>query len=109
MSDLDLFNNPALRDAFNSLPKEEQERYKKIGEEMYNTIKFEECQIMNNMTAPMDEAVAYILESLKSGLHPSELDENEKKILEDVCGSDWYISHGYVKEDLTEIVTVKKE
>jgi len=57
----------------------------------------------------MAEAVAYIESSLKSGLHPSMLEENEKALLQDNYGDEWYKRWGYVEEDLNTIVTLKRK
>jgi len=40
---------------------------------------------------------------LKSGLHPSMLDENEKILLKEALGDKWYEKYGYVEQDLTMI------
>lgn len=99
----DLFNNPMVEKAIKALSPEELERYKKIGEEMYGSVHFEDSKILNNIPAPMAEAVAYVIESIKSGLHPSDLEENEKILLEDVYGKEWYKKYGYCEKDLTEM------
>lgn len=107
-----LWNNDMVRSAINSLSDEDKERYKKIGESMFKDIDFDSSQVIdsNNNNPPfLSDATAYILESIKSGLHPSMLAENEKIILNEVLGKDWYKKYGYVEEDLTEIVTLKQK
>jgi hypothetical protein len=104
-SGYDVFNNPMVTAAINALSPEDLDKYRKIGEQMYGTIDFEGAHALNNMPAPMGEAVAYVLESLKSGLHPSMLDEDEKALLLDTLGDKWWEKYGYVEGDLTEIVT----
>lgn len=42
---------------------------------------------------------------LRAGLHISTLDANEKRILADRYGKDWFVKWGYTEEDLTDIVT----
>jgi hypothetical protein len=37
------------------------------------------------------------------------LNENEKMILTEVLGKDWYTKYGYVEADLTDIVTLKQK
>jgi hypothetical protein len=37
------------------------------------------------------------------------LEPEDKKLLEEVYGSEWYKKWGYVEGDLTEIVTIKME
>lgn len=104
---LDIFNNAMTRSAMSALSKEDLERYKEIGKQLYDGIDFEDSRILNNMPPPMAEAVAYVLESIKSGMHPSMLAENEKELLKDAYGEKWYEKYGYVEGDLTEIVTLK--
>jgi hypothetical protein len=101
-----LFNNPMIESALKALSPEDLERYREIGEKMYGTVDFEENKILNNMPPPMYEAGAYICEQLKSGLHPSMMDEDEKRLMEELFGKEWYTKWGYVEGDLTDIVTV---
>jgi len=103
----DLFDNPMTRSAMLALSEEDKIKYKTIGDHLYGRINFEDGQNLNNMPPPMAEAVAYIESSLKSGLHPSMLEENEKALLNDNYGDEWYKRWGYVEEDLNEIVTLK--
>lgn len=101
-----LFNNPMVESALKSMSPEELQRYKEIGERMYGTIDFEDSKILNNVPPPMYEAGAYISEQLKSGLHPSMMDDDEKRLMEELFGKEWYTLWGYVEGDLTDIVTV---
>ena len=55
----------------------------------------------------MTEAVAYIETSLRSGLHPSMLEDNEKALLKETYGNEWYHRWGYIEKDLDDIVTLK--
>ena len=104
----DLFDNPMTRAALSAMSDDEKRRYKQIGQEMYGHMNFKDAKVLNNVPVPMSEAVAYIEEQLKSGLHPSMMDENEQAILKDIYGEEWYVKWGYVNEDLTEIFTLKK-
>lgn len=106
-SSFDLFDNPMVTAAKKSMSPRSLERYKKLGESMYGGINFTESKV-DNRPEPMVEALAYIEESLKSGLHPSMLDDNEKAILLDAYGKEWYKKWRYIEEDLNSIVTVKK-
>lgn len=102
--DYDLFDNPMVTAAKEAMSPEDLERYKKIGEEMYKNVDFEQSKILNNMEPPFAEATAYLSEQLKSGLHPSVLADNEKQILENTLGKEWYKKWGYNVEDLSEIL-----
>ena len=85
----DLFNNPMVEQAKKALTKEQKEEYRRIGEQMYNSIDFETGQ---SLTAedPLIEHVAHITEQIKSGLHWKYLEENETKVMEEFYGKDWF-------------------
>jgi hypothetical protein len=88
--------NPDLYNQAKGMMTPEQiEEYKKMGEKMYNTVDFGASEILNNPDDPLAESVAYISEAIKSGLHPSFLDENEVKVMEDACGEEWYKHFGW--------------
>ena len=59
------------------------------------------------MSDNMLEALAYVESQLNSGLHPSMLEKNEKALLKDAYGDEWYTKWEYVYEDLKNIVTFK--
>ena len=92
--------------ARNAMPKEQLEKFKRIGEEMYNNVDYETGTI-NGKTFPktMAESAFFIVEGIKSGLHPSDLSTEEKFLLKEVYGEKWYERFGYNEKDLTEIFT----
>lgn len=98
-----LWDNPMTRSAMKEMSPEELQRYKDIGQSMYGDIDFEASKVLNNIPPPMAEAVAYVEESLKSGLHPSMLEENEVTLLVDVRGDNWYEKWGYTEDNWKEI------
>ena len=51
----------------------------------------------------MEEALSYVVETLKSGLHPKYLDEDDKALLEAGYGEKWFENWGYQQEDVTEL------
>ena len=74
---------------------------------MYGSLNFEgndKGSIMENDNC-MKDAVRYIEEQLKSGLHISDLKSNECAVMEDAYGKEWYSEWNYTKEDLSSIVT----
>lgn len=101
-----LWDNPMIEAAKKSLTDEQKLEYRQIGQELYGTIDFESGGYFDDIAPPLTEAAAYIKESVKSGLHPSLLKDNEKIILKDICGEKWYEEFGYCEEDLTDIVTL---
>jgi hypothetical protein len=102
----DLFDNPMTRSAMAALSEEDKAKYKMIGDHLYGRVNFEDGQTLNNMPPPMAEAVAYIETSLMSGMHPSMLEDNEKALLKDSYGDEWYKRWGYIEADLNDIVTL---
>jgi hypothetical protein len=102
----DLFDNPMTRAAMAALSEEEKIKYKLIGDHLYNRINFEDGQSLNNMPPSMTEAVAYLETSLQAGFHPSMFEENEKALMKETYGDEWYKEWGYVEEDLIDIITL---
>ena len=100
---MSVFDNPYAEAAIRSLTPEQKEHYRKIGEEMYSTIDYKEAHIQQNAQPNLEEAAEYIISGIKSGLHPNELDANEKLVLSTVYGDEWYLQYGYTEEDLDKI------
>ncbi len=103
----DLFDNPMSRAAMAALSEEDKAKYKTIGDHLYGRINFEDGQTLNNMAPPMAEAVAYLETQLQAGFHLSMMEDNEKALMADAYGDEWYERWGYVKEDLEDIVTLE--
>ena len=99
------FNNPMIENAQKSMTNEQKEHYKRIGEEMYNNIDFEKGEILTNIDNSIKESGKYIYIQVRSGLHPSYLEENEKEIMTQVYGKEWYKEFGYNEKDLSEVNT----
>ena len=101
-----LYDNPMVTNARKNMSEEQLETYKSYGESMYNSIDFVDSSGKSrNIPEDMVEGVSYVINSINSGMHISYLEENEKFLLEDVLGKDWYTKFGYVQKDLYEIVT----
>lgn len=100
-----LFNNPMVENAQKSMTDEQKEHYKKLGEDMYNHVDFENSEILSNIDNSMKESGKYIYLQVRSGLHPSYLEENEKEIMLEVYGKEWYKEFGYNEKDLSEVNT----
>lgn len=76
------------------LSQEEKERYQKFGEQFYSSFDVETGQPFSN-SIDLEEALAYVVESLKSGLHPHYLSQEEKSLVEACYGDTWYRRFGY--------------
>lgn len=97
-----LWNNPMVTNAIKSMSDEEVKRYKDVGQKMYGNIDFVDSKIINNMLTPMDEAVAYVEEGIKSGLNPADLEEGEIKLLHDTFGPEWYTRYNFDRDEVPE-------
>lgn len=89
-SKLSLWNDPRWSRAKSQMSKEQIEHYATMGEQMngsidYTTGKSNQIPIPE----PVQTSIAYILSGLRSGLEPSDLDENEINTLESFIGKDW--------------------
>lgn len=94
-STYNMFLDENLKSAFKNLPEEDQERYKKQGECMYS-VDYENRG--SNPEEKFIENAAYISEGLKSGLLPSQLDEDELNTMRSVFGNKWFEKFGYTSE-----------
>lgn len=103
----DLFEGEYAQHLRSQMSAEDQEKYRKVGEKMYNAIDFEQTtQSTSTMSAEMLEPLAQLCEQLKSGIHPVDLDEAERALLTEGFGAEWYKRWGYTEADLTEIVSL---
>jgi len=103
-----LFGEKRLKEIAESLSEEDKNRYKQIGEEMYNSIKFED--INSQGSAACDNAESIDLENvsqiklmLSSGLHPSFLSNQEKDMMKNNYGEKWFETFGFLETDLNRI------
>lgn len=102
---MDLFDNPMINAAKQALTPEQQEEYKKIGEQMYGDMDFETCKVLNNLPQPMVNAVEYLDECIHSGMHISYLEKNDQALMEQAFGKYWYERYGYIEADKKNMIT----
>ena len=79
---------------------EQIENMKILGEKFHESFDVARGTVHNTNEINMEEALAYVVESLKSGIHPAYLDENEKAILVAGYGEEWYKEWGYTTDQL---------
>ena len=98
----DLFNNPMIENARKSMSKQDLERYEDWGHAVFDDIDYE---TVNEKKYPnfVVDAVANIINSIQSGLHPSFLNKEERNLLKEVKGECWYKEFGFIEEDLDTI------
>ena len=106
ISNIDLFNNPMVDSAKKALTPEQMEEYKKIGEYMYNNDVFKSG---GNIVNTEESILMYAVESLRSGLNPSELSQQEKQCLISTYGDSWYEKFGFSGDEiLRDVLNVDK-
>lgn len=101
-----LFNEKRLKEMADSLSEDDKKRYAKIGEEMYNSINFEDINsqgVIENKDEIEMENVSQIKMMLLSGIHPSYLSNQEKDLMKNNFGEKWYESFGFLEVDLNRI------
>ncbi len=109
-SKVSLWSNPMIDAARKAMSPEDLEKYDKLGQSLYKDIDFISSEVIDEDSKyPMfiRDAIAYIYESLKSGIHPSMLTKEEIQVMTNFDGETWYEKWGYIKDDLTDIVTVQ--
>lgn len=96
---IDLFNNPMVASATKALTDEQREQYKIMGEHMFNTMSFDNTP---NPQQELKELIIYTRESLKSGLHPTDLKPKEIQVMYEIYGDKWYEEFGYTSEEVPQ-------
>lgn len=95
----DLFSS-IRKNVGSGIPDEQVESFKILGEKFHESFDVTKGTTTDLNNICMEEALAYVCESLKSGIHPSYLDENEKAIMVAGFGEQWYEKWGYTEKDL---------
>ena len=91
---MEIFNN--MRKKFlESLPDEEREAYQKFGEKFHSSFDVNNGTSVNLSEINMEEALAYVVQGLDSGLHPKYITEDEDALLQAAYGEDWYKKWDY--------------
>ena len=104
-----LWNNPMMQEAKKSLSPDDVKHYKEIGESMYKDVDFETSTINGENIPPfISNSLNNIINAINSGLHISMLNQDEISLLENIYGKEWYKIFNFVKEDLYDIITIKK-
>lgn len=97
----DLYNNPMVKSAMNSLSPDEIEQYKRIGEYMYNSIDYKEVGMVTNVRPQnVKDTLLYAETSLKSGLSPFDLSKDELTSLIEKYGEKWYERFNYTIDEV---------
>ena len=91
---MEIFNN--MRKKFlESLPEEERDAYQKFGEKFHSSFDVNNGTSVNLSEINMEEALAYVVQGLDSGLHPKYITEDEDALLQAAYGEEWYKKWNY--------------
>ena len=82
------------------MSEEQVEQLKKLGEKFHESFDVTSGSVRDLNVIEMEEALAYVVESLKSGIHPSYLTEDEVAMVKAGYGEEWYKNWGYSKDDI---------
>ena len=85
-----------------NLDDQQKSDLKTLGEKFHESFDVSKGMPTNLDEINMEEALAYIVESLKSGIHPKYLDENERALLHAGYGEKWYENWGYNEKDIIQ-------
>ena len=75
---------------------------KVLGEKFHESFDVAKGTVHNTNEISMEEALAYVVESLKSGIHPAYLTDDEKALLMAGYGEEWYKQWGYASDKLED-------
>jgi hypothetical protein len=99
------WNNPMVQSARKAMKPEDIELMKKKGEAMFS-LDFEksgENGAVIDGVDPNKEVLEQLVAMLRSGIHPSFLNKEEKEFLALNIGVKWYEEFGYLIGDLDKI------
>jgi hypothetical protein len=108
----DIFSNPQIQRAKEALAPNVRAQYEQLGESLWNQIETSKITVSNNagdpsssnLPPPVEEAAAHISEALKSGMHPTLLEPEEKNVMKECFGSSWWERWGYTESDLESYI-----
>ena len=112
-----LFDDPGLMAQIDKIPPEMKEKYLKQGEQVYKDMDIKEKPNEMDLSfatqqapsikleAPLEEeqiqeGLAYIFSALRSGIHPKDLEYNDRAFLSTYYKPEWYTEFGFTKDDL---------
>lgn len=95
----DLFETIRTNMAKN-LTEEQRAELKLLGEKFHESFDVTRGTIHDLNTIDIEESLAYVVETLKSGIHPDYLNEDERALVSAAYGEHWYKKWGYEETDL---------
>ena len=97
-----MFDSPMFQKMIENLSDEDREKYKRIGEYMYNSVDYEKNEILNKVKTPTEEILGYIELALQSGISIEDLEPEERQYMKDQFGNKWYEKYGFTLDDIPE-------
>ena len=92
-----------IRNTFgNDLTPEQKKMYNDFAKNFYNDLDFfnSNTNKESNNDINLEEALASIVQSIKSGLHPKYITNDEERLLKCAYGEEWYKRFGYDSKEL---------
>ena len=89
-----------------NLTDEQKKGYERLAEKFHQSFDVENQQQRdhNVQEIALEECLAYLVESLKSGLHPKHMTKMERDLVKSHFKDEWYTYFGYDRGDLEGMV-----
>lgn len=97
----------AVRKAFESQMTDDQiQDFKRLAEKFHQSFDIDAQHTREHdiKQIALEECLAHVVESLKSGLHPRHTTEHERALVVACYGKKWYVRFGYTKDELEGVV-----
>lgn len=78
-----IFANEKMMEKYESLPPDVKDRFKAYGEDYYS-------KIIDNIQGTIENSAQELLCSVRSGISPKDLNNNDLQILRTIYGSEWF-------------------
>ena len=101
-----------IRDhVWKNLSEEQRVNYARLAEKFHQSfdVETQHTRTHDVKEIALEECLAYLVESLKSGLHPKHTTTEERALLIATYGDAWYVQFGYTKKELMGVEDVNGE
>jgi hypothetical protein len=85
-----------------NLTEDQKKDYGRLAEKFHQSFDVDKTQVKNHdvKEIALEECLAYLVESLKSGLHPKHTTKTERNLIEAHFGKEWYKHFEYDRDEL---------
>lgn len=96
---------------FKSMSEEQRSNFTRLAEKFHQSfdVETQHTREHNVKEIALEECLAYLVESLKSGLHPKHTTKEERGLLFAAYGSQWYQEFGYTRSELRGVADINGE